>query len=262
MDKNRAPEVSHASKRRKLDKAVPFLPEGSNEEVITLEVADLLSKVTLNGENGHSEGIDILIETETSQNKDIKPTKSPFEDKEEVELDIVSLSSTGDGLAYNAAKDHIVVVPFTVPGDRVLARVYRWAGRHSLADFLKLTTPSSQRGGVTPQCQYFSKCSGCQFQMLPYESQLEHKRKILENAFKHFSGMKAEQIPEVEATMGSPFQYGYRTKLTPHFTRPFSRKIREWDHIPNIGYNMKGRREVMDIESCPIGTDIVQSTLR
>lgn len=262
MDKKRAPEVSHASKRRKLDKVVPFLPEGSNEEVITLEVAELLSKVTLNGGNGHSESIDVSVEIEAPQTKDAKPMKSPFEDKEEVELDIVSLSSTGDGLAYNAAKDHIVVVPFAVPGDRVLARVYRWAGRHSLADYLKLITPSPQREGVTPQCQYFSKCSGCQFQMLPYESQLDHKRKILENAFKNFSGMKPEQIPAVEATMGSPFQYGYRTKLTPHFTRPFSRKIREWDHIPNIGYNMKGRREVMDIESCPIGTDIVQEGLK
>ena len=54
--------------------------------------------------------------------------------------------------------------------------------------------------------------------------------------------------------MCSPLQYGYRTKLTPHFELP-SPKVRkieptngvmpEWFHI---GFNKAGTRAVMDIE--------------
>lgn len=262
MDKKRKPEDFHASKRRKIDKVSPFLPEGSNDEVINIEVAELLARASLTDQNDDSKQSDAAKETNGGQAGKTAKVASAIELQKEIELDIVSLSSTGDGLAFNSTKDHIVVVPFSVPGDRVLAKIYRSAGRHSFADFVKVITPSAQREGITPECQYFGKCSGCQFQMLPYETQLEHKRGIVKKAFEHFSGMQPEQIPHIEPTMGSPLQYRYRTKLSPHFSRPFTRKPKAWDHIPNIGYNIKGRRDVMDIESCPIGTDIVQEGLK
>lgn len=37
---------------------------------------------------------------------------------------------------------------------------------------------------------------------------------------KNFSGLKAEEIPDVKETIPSPSQYGYRTKITPHFDLP------------------------------------------
>ncbi|KAJ9650965.1 tRNA(m5U54)methyltransferase [Neophaeococcomyces mojaviensis] len=277
MKRNLQKEI--ARKRRKLERDGRFLPEGSNDEVIEFEVVELLSKVKLDGTNGNTQYGDkepavAATNSEVEQAlggfkplsdgiaNDLKP---PAELGQEVELEIVQLSSTGDGLAYNGAMNHIIIVPFSVPGDRVLAKVWKWEGRHSLADFIKVIHPSHKRDGVTPQCKYFAKCSGCQLQMLPYTEQLEHKREIVRRAFQNFSGLKPEQIPEVEPTMGSPMEYGYRTKLTPHFDGP--KRVRGQQRAglqepPVIGYNMKGKRQVMDIESCPIGTDILQQGLR
>lgn len=48
-----------------------------------------------------------------------------FEHLSEVELEVVDVSSHGEGLAINDEKDWIVAVPFCVPGERVLARIYR-----------------------------------------------------------------------------------------------------------------------------------------
>lgn len=48
-----------------------------------------------------------------------------FEHLEEVELEVVDISSHGEGLALNHDKDWVVAVPFCVPGERVLAKIYR-----------------------------------------------------------------------------------------------------------------------------------------
>ncbi|EEP80364.1 conserved hypothetical protein [Uncinocarpus reesii 1704] len=135
---------------------------------------------------------------------------------------------------------------------------------YSLADLIEVTKPSPQRDDSLINCQYFAKCGGCQFQMLPYEDQLKHKKRIIEKAYSNFSGLNPEQVPAIKETMGSPLQYGYRTKLTPHFSLPFSRKKgpQKLTEVPNIGFMMKGRRTVMDIEDCPLGTDIVRTGLK
>jgi len=276
MKRNLQKEI--ARKRRKIDSDTRFLPEGSNDEIIDFEVTELLRKVRLSETNGqlqnagaptddHEGAAEPELDSRTSKKFSkggLGELKKPAELGQEVELEIVQLSSTGDGLSYNAAKDHIIIVPFAVPGDRVLAKVWKWEGHHSLADFIKVVRPSQSREGITPKCKYFAKCSGCQLQMLPYADQLEHKRNIVQRAFANFSGLKPEQIPDVEPTMGSPLEYGYRTKLTPHFDGPKRARGQQRPTLqepPVIGYNMKGKRQVMDIESCPIGTDILQQGL-
>ncbi|KAI1944978.1 tRNA(m5U54)methyltransferase [Ophidiomyces ophidiicola] len=183
----------------------------------------------------------------------------------ETEVTISELSSTGDGLALSPAFDHVYSVPFTVPGDIVRIRVYRTMLResYSLADLVEVVKPSQHRNDSLVSCQYFAKCGGCQFQMLPYEYQLKHKKRVIEKAYVNFSGLDSEHVPIIHDTMASPLQYGYRTKLTPHFSLPGRTKkmTHNVTETPNIGFMMKGRRKVMDIEDCPLGTDIVRTGL-
>jgi tRNA (uracil-5-)-methyltransferase len=101
--------------------------------------------------------------------------------------------------------------------------------------------------------------------MASYDDQLKHKKRIVEKAYRNFSGLDASLVPEVQDTMGSPLQYGYRTKLTPHFDQPAgarsARKKGEkilWPEVPPIGYMIKNTRKTMDIEDCVIGTDVVR----
>ena len=191
----------------------------------------------------------------------------------DIELDISVLSSTGDGLAFDAETKHVYVVPFTAPGDKVTATVIRHYPdqQYSKADFVKVLTPSSLRDDSRVRCQYFQACSGCQFQMLSYPIQLLHKQRIIEMAYKHFSGLNPRLVPEVSEVTASPLEYGYRTKLTPHFDGPpgFRRKGRKtqtegplFQEVPPIGFLKKGMKVVVDIEDCPIGTEVVRAGLR
>lgn len=241
-------------KKRKNEKAAN---EGSTEQVLQLDVTALLKKHQKAREQDDVEKIASVV-------YDRKCTEFP-----ETEVTILQLSSTGDGLALSPSCDHVYAVPFTVPGDTVRVKVVKTVHdeSYSLTDLLEVIKKSPERNDSLINCQYFGKCSGCQLQMLPYEDQLRHKKRIIEKAYANFSGILPELVPAIRDTMGSPLQYGYRTKLTPHFPRPSGiRKDGTRDNtvrdVPPIGYNMKGRSVVIDIEDCPLGTDILRRGLR
>lgn len=242
-------------KKNKKQKKETAVKEGSNEEVLLADVRALLEK--------HS----ISIHSEEEQD-DTQTLPEPFT---EMDLSIQELSSTGDGLALIPNTTQIAVVPFTAPGDTVTVKIVKHLQdtNYTLTDFVKLVTPGALRDDKLVQCQYFSKCSGCQFQMMPYEHQLAHKKTIVEKAYKNFCDLPADAIPAVGDTMGSPLQYGYRTKLTPHFDGPpGGRRDRRhgvkatFTEVPSIGFMLKGTRKTMDIEDCPIGTGAVRMGMR
>ena len=253
-----------AAKRQKL--ASKPVNDGSNSEVVILaDIQSLLLQRRALEEAG-------AIEDGTGEGNSTKnPSYIPPERLTNVEVRISELSSTGDGLGLSSTSDHVYVVPFTVPGDLVQAKIINLypQAHYTYTDFVKVITPSPQRDDSLVKCPYFAKCAGCQIQMLPYELQLQHKKTIIEKAYHNFSGLTPNFIPAVGETIGSPLQYGYRTKLTPHFDGPprsMTRKARRshpserprFEEVPPIGFQLKGTRKTIDIEDCPIGTDAVR----
>jgi 23S rRNA (uracil1939-C5)-methyltransferase len=73
----------------------------------------------------------------------------------EAVLDIVAMGARGEGVAEG--DDGPVYAPFTLPGERVRARVL--GGRASGA---AIEAPSPDR--VVPPCSVFGRCGGCQLQ--------------------------------------------------------------------------------------------------
>ena len=250
-----------SSKRQKT--ALKPTKEGSNEEVLLVDIKNLLKM-----------SIPLKEDSEVDQPSLTKREISLPERFSEIEVEISELSSTGDGLGKSSMSDHVFVVPFTVPGDVVQAKVINHfpQERYTLTDFVKVIRPASQRDDSLIRCPYFARCAGCQIQMLPYESQLQHKKTIVEKAFHNFSSLTPEVIPAVGNTIASPLQYGYRTKLTPHFDGPpgsMSRRARRnpseikgFTQVPPIGFMLKGTRKTIDIEDCPIGTDAVREGIK
>ncbi|KAI4265096.1 MAG: hypothetical protein L6R38_009656, partial [Xanthoria sp. 2 TBL-2021] len=244
-------------------KRMKSVQEGSNEEVLLADIRSLLQKSKI-----EDSGI-------TSNESAATASQTPFERFSQVEVKISALSSIGEGLGFSSSKfDHVFVVPFTLPGDVVEAKVVtQFANDHyTLADFVSVLKPSPQRNDALVRCPYFAKCSGCQFQMLSYEDQLAQKKSIVEKAYRNFSNLPTELIPVVGDTIGSPLQYGYRTKLTPHFDGPPGSRVRKarkdgleqpsFEQVPPIGFMVKGTRKTMDIEDCPIATDAVREGLK
>lgn len=108
----------------------------------------------------------------------------------------------------------VVMVPFTLPGERVRVRVFRNHKNFSEADLVAVLSPSPDR--VDPKCPLFGRCGGCQYQHLNYAAQLEWKRRQVAELLEHMAGVTFPVSPVV----ASPRQYGYRSKITPHFAPP------------------------------------------
>ncbi|KAK6955857.1 hypothetical protein Daesc_003502 [Daldinia eschscholtzii] len=239
--------------KKKSRKREKDMESGSTEDVLRIDIENLVK--SLNQDNGGG------AEGENAATENGPEAENLPEPGSEIEVKVVELSSTGDGLALHGDSKHVYVVPFSIPGDTVKVKVFRHTREgYTVADFISVVTPSSSRDDSRIGCKYFAKCSGCQFQMMNYNNQLKHKKRIVEKAFRHFSQLPPELIPAIQDTIGSPLQYNYRTKLTPHFDGPAGwRKTREpFTSRPPIGFMLKGTRQTLDIEDCPIATDAVR----
>jgi 23S rRNA (uracil1939-C5)-methyltransferase/tRNA (uracil-5-)-methyltransferase len=217
----------------------------------------------------------------------------PFPYHAEIELEIVTLTNLGLGLGRvplpadggalpatepDAKTGWVVMVPFTLPGERVRARVFRNHKNYSEADLVEVVTPSSQR--ITPGCPLFGRCGGCQYQHLTYGGQLEWKRRQVAELLQHMAGIEFPVAPVIP----SPREYGYRSKITPHFnapaakfrranvaepgdpTAPDTRPIPAGHTAPTpplpIGFLRQGTRfDIVDVPRCPIATDAINTRL-
>ncbi|KAG0234142.1 tRNA(m5U54)methyltransferase [Actinomortierella wolfii] len=189
-------------------------------------------------------------------------TPAPFQNFEELEVEIGSLAQSGEGLALlpDRGDGWVVVVPFVLPGEKVKARVYRHNWGYSHADLVEVLQPAPNR---LPQdkilCKYFGKCAGCQLQHISYADQMKFKHQVVENAFKNYAPKYFANLPPVDPVSQSPIQSNYRTKITPHFEVPNRKHLAPGAPAPevNIGFMQVGKRRILDIEECPIATPIL-----
>ncbi|KAK0228818.1 S-adenosyl-L-methionine-dependent methyltransferase [Armillaria fumosa] len=228
---------------RRLRKTMP--EHCSPEDVQWQDIVALLGK----------DVVDQAIESETE-------FSSPFEKFEELEVKVVHMCSNATSLALapeSKGRPWVLVIPFCFPGETVRVKVHRHERLHSLCDLLEVVEPNLEiRDESLVKCKYFRTCGGCQSQMVSYENQLKFKRNVVLNAYKKYSKLPDSEVPKILPTIGSPLQYGYRTKITPHFQLksngtpgdPFC-----------IGFNDASRPRVVDIEECPIATPVLNETL-
>ncbi|MFA5058228.1 MAG: class I SAM-dependent RNA methyltransferase [Opitutaceae bacterium] len=226
----------------------------------------------------------------------------PFAYHQELEVEIATLTNLGAGLGRVPLADHlgpetcdlklpaakaagwVIMVPFALPGERVRARVFRNHPNYSEADLVEVLTPSPHR--VAPRCPLFGRCGGCQYQNLAYAEQLRWKQRQVSELLQHLAGIEFAVAPVI----ASPREFGYRSKITPHFAAPrrenegpsskeqvsrTGESITEtnpsappltFDLRPStgspIGFLKQGtRHEIVDVPRCEIATDAINRRL-
>jgi 23S rRNA (uracil1939-C5)-methyltransferase/tRNA (uracil-5-)-methyltransferase len=201
----------------------------------------------------------------------------PFAYHQEIELEITTLTNLGSGLgritletphASNltpqafAPGGWVVMVPFTLPGERVRVRIFRNQKNFSEADLVEVLTPSPHR--VAPKCPIFGRCGGCQYQHLAYAEQLAWKRRQVAELLQHMAGVEFPVAPVI----ASPREFGYRSKITPHFAARHREEGRgagsEGRVVPEfpIGFLRQGTRfDIVDVPHCDIATDAINARL-
>ena len=173
---------------------------------------------------------------------------NPYPYHYEIDLKIERLTNLGMGIGRD--NEWVVQVPFVFPGERIRARIFRNHKNYSEADCLEIIESSPDR--VEPKCELFGVCGGCQYQSLHYQKQLDWKQKQVEECFAKIGGLSVD----VQPTVSSPKQYGYRSKLTPHYEKM---KV---GLEPKLGFLKQGsRRMIVDVKSCSIATESINESL-
>lgn len=131
-------------------------------------------------------------------------------------ISIERLDTKGRGIGRY--EDRQVMVPYTVPGQVVQAKLVKKRNRRCSAQLQSVMTPRPDE--VQPFCAHFGQpptesgqgCGGCKWQMLPYAAQLALKQDLLQQ---ELAQLDPELLREVSqpAIIPSPQDRNYRNKV-------------------------------------------------
>lgn len=128
---------------------------------------------------------------------------------ESIELELTAMAHGGSALGRHGKRT--VFVPYTIPGERVVAQITEDKGRVAFAQGVRLLQASVDR--VFPECKHFGagKCGGCQWQHIDYAAQLLLKQDVLADQLARIGGF---EDADVRPVIPSPQQWGYNYHMT------------------------------------------------
>jgi tRNA/tmRNA/rRNA uracil-C5-methylase (TrmA/RlmC/RlmD family) len=151
-----------------------------------------------------------------------------------LEVSIERIIPRGYGIAH--ADGMTIFVALAVPGDRVKIEIIETKGLIAFAEIVEVLEPGSNR--ITPACQYFGTCGGCDFQQMSYAEQLASKVEIIRDCLRRIG--KIDYTDEI-AVIASPKEFEYRSRAQWHVDL----------NSRGIGYYRRNSRQLVAIESCP-----------
>ncbi len=157
-------------------------------------------------------------------------------------LEIQDLAFGGKGVARSEGK--VYFVPFTIPGEKVVARVTRQKKNFAEADLVSVEVPSPDR--VAAPCPYFESCGGCAYQHIGYERQLAFKASQVEQTLRRVG--RLAEVP-MRPAIAAPAPYGYRNRIRVHSAGGVT------------GFYAYDARALVDIEQCLLAVPEVNQAL-
>lgn len=157
-----------------------------------------------------------------------------------------------EGKSLARVEGKVIFVENAVPGDLVDIRLSK--NKKDWAEGMAIHFHEYSPERVEPFCSHFGVCGGCQWQMLPYEKQLQYKQKQVEETLRRIGKI---ELPRLLPIMGANETKFYRNKLEYTFSnKRFLLKEELGDpHISSeqnvAGFHAKGIFDkVVDIKTC------------
>lgn len=121
-------------------------------------------------------------------------------------IDIIDLSRGGAGFGRDE-KGRAIFVPYTMPGDTVKVKLTKAKSKFAEGHIMEIITPSPQR--ISPPCDVFTKCGGCQWQHIPYDQQWQTKKQGVINSL----SLSKITLPDDLSEFPAQNQWHYRNRI-------------------------------------------------
>lgn len=119
---------------------------------------------------------------------------------------VESYAAEGKSLARVEGK--VIFIEHAVPGDVVDLRLTK--NKKDWAEGFPLRYRRYSADRTQPFCDHFGTCGGCQWQMLPYEKQLQYKHQQVVDVLTRIGRLP---LPEIQPIRGADRQRYYRNKI-------------------------------------------------
>lgn len=174
-------------------------------------------------------------------------------------------AAEGKALARTGGK--VVFISGAVPGDVVDVQLSKNKKDWAEGKAVHFHQYSTER--VEPFCEHFGVCGGCQWQMLPYEKQLQYKQNEVAQNLRRLGKIT---LPEIMPVLGSDTIARYRNKLEFTFSNRRYLLASEMETpeavVQNNAFGFHVPRlfdKVIDINTCHLmvePTNIIKNTVR
>ncbi len=162
----------------------------------------------------------------------------PLQRGDVIQLDLLSWGRLGEAMAAHDGRD--VFVFGGIPGETVNAEVVAIRRKYVAAQVVNVIRSSPHR--VDPPCAYFGQCTGCQWQHVSYDAQLDAKAAIVVDALERIGSF---HLPRVLDTIPSPKPFGYRNHA----------RFNIWRSTGSLGFTHRERRRFVRIDHCMLMND-------
>jgi 23S rRNA (uracil1939-C5)-methyltransferase len=166
-----------------------------------------------------------------------------------VEITIEKLIYGGEGLAHHDGST--VFVPFVLPAERVTAAPVEQKKKFIRARLERLLEPSPDRAAA--RCPHFGVCGGCDYQHIPYQSQLTYKTEILRETLRRIG--RIEWPGEITTHASPPWAYRNRAQWK---VRPLGE---DGAGGMGIGYFRANSTALCAVQDCAILSPLLLKTL-
>ncbi len=161
-----------------------------------------------------------------------------------VQLDLHAWGRLGEAMASYDGSD--IFVFGGIPGEKVEAEIVAIRRKYVAAQVTRVVIPSPAR--IEPPCEYFGRCTGCQWQHVDYQRQLAIKTEIVRDALERIGNFHA---PVVQPALASPRQFHYRNHA----------RFNIWRESGSLGFTHRERRRFVRIDRCMLMHDGVNDLL-
>jgi 23S rRNA (uracil1939-C5)-methyltransferase len=167
-----------------------------------------------------------------------------------LEVEIETVDASGDGVAHHDGAR--VLVPFTIPGERVRVRIARQHEGDARGALDSVVRPSAHR--VLPRCRHFGPpdlCGGCTWQHIDYREQLRLKTDLVRRLLTESLRGAAPRVATTLASTPPDEPWGYRHKVHFVFANASDRAARGGSRLV-MGHYVRGSRRVFMASECPV----------
>ncbi len=173
--------------------------------------------------------------------------------RKKIHTQVLIESVANSGSAFGKVEGKVVFTEGVVPGDVVDIQVARKRNGYDTGYVTQFHSYSKLR--VEPFCSHFDICGGCTWQNVEYDTQLQFKQQLVEDAFRLLK--RTPGFPETLPIIASPYDRYYRNKMEYTFTSGAYVHDANFDKAnpparkPGCGFHVKGQfAHVFDIERC------------